>query len=159
MLIMEKAKRIFRHIEKETGDDSEKFLASRESGEATNLDVKAAQEFPEQDVQQLLKPHSEMTLKNYQSYALIMNQQLFTSENPNNSITKITEIMDHQFVEQDPDYERSSKARRNILERISCYEEIVHQRKFKKRQLIVDAFITKKPKGKPKASPSSQPLL
>ncbi|KRZ80873.1 hypothetical protein T10_9475 [Trichinella papuae] len=96
MLIMEKAKRIFRHIEEETGDDSEKFIASRESGEATNLEVKAAQEFPEQDVQQLLKPHSEMTLKNYQSYALIMNQQLFTSENSNNRIPQQQHHQDYR---------------------------------------------------------------
>ncbi|KRZ78088.1 hypothetical protein T10_7733 [Trichinella papuae] len=45
------------------------------SDEAASSDVKAAQEFSEQDVQALFESHSEMTLKNYQSYALIMNQK------------------------------------------------------------------------------------
>ncbi|KRX41874.1 Protein tincar [Trichinella murrelli] len=49
-------------------------------------------------------------------------------EFPKNSITNITEIMD-QFIEQDPEDERSYKARQDVLEMISCYQEILHKRK------------------------------
>ncbi|KRX25869.1 hypothetical protein T07_12550 [Trichinella nelsoni] len=40
----------------------------------------------------------------------------------------------------------SSKARRDVLEMISCYQEIRHERKHRKRQLTLDSFITKKSK-------------
>ncbi|KRX13540.1 Protein tincar [Trichinella nelsoni] len=51
-----------------------------------------------------------------------------TAEFPKNSITNITEIMD-QFTEQDAEDERSYKARQDVLEMISCYQEILHERK------------------------------
>ncbi|KRZ78192.1 hypothetical protein T10_1493 [Trichinella papuae] len=64
--------------------------------------------------------------------------------------------MDH-FIEQNPVDERSSKARRDVLEMISCYQEILHERKRKERQLTLDSFITKKSKvEKSKAGLSSQ---
>ncbi|KRY23901.1 hypothetical protein T12_11248 [Trichinella patagoniensis] len=39
-----------------------------------------------------------------------------------------------------------SKARRDVIEMISCYQEIRHERKHRKRQLTLDSFITKKSK-------------
>ncbi|KRZ54332.1 Protein tincar [Trichinella nativa] len=53
---------------------------------------------------------------------------ILPSEFPKNSITNITEIM-VQFIEQDPEDERSYKARQDVLEMISCYQEILHKRK------------------------------
>ncbi|KRY26886.1 hypothetical protein T01_10496 [Trichinella spiralis] len=54
-----------------------------------------------------------------------------TTEFLKNIITNSAQIMD-QFVEQDTDYEQSSKARRGVLEMISCYHAILHQRNKKR---------------------------
>jgi hypothetical protein len=50
-----------------------------------------------------------------------------------NSITTITQIVD-QFTDNNPDYERSSKARRGVLEMIPWYQELLRDRKLQKRQ-------------------------
>ncbi|KRY41007.1 hypothetical protein Tsp_02220 [Trichinella spiralis] len=54
-----------------------------------------------------------------------------TTEFLKNIITNSAQIMD-QFVEQDTDYEQSSKSRRGVLEMISCYHAILHQRNQKR---------------------------
>ncbi|KRY16818.1 Tigger transposable element-derived protein 1 [Trichinella patagoniensis] len=62
MLIREKAKSIFSYMQNETGDASENFIASRSRSDRFRnncSNVKATQEFSEQDVQQLLEPHSK----------------------------------------------------------------------------------------------------
>ena len=44
------------------------------------------------------------------------------------SLTSITEIMD-QFVEKDPNFDRSSKARRGVIDALSAYQELLTERK------------------------------
>jgi len=50
-----------------------------------------------------------------------------------NSITTITQIVD-QFTDNNPDYERRSKARRGVTEMIPWYQELLRDRKPQKRQ-------------------------
>ncbi|KRX43001.1 hypothetical protein T06_15004, partial [Trichinella sp. T6] len=70
-----------------------------------------------------------------------------TAEFLKNSISNIAHIM-NQFIEQDPDGERSSKARWDVLDVTSCYPEILHERKRTGRQLtMLDGFIIKKCKN------------
>lgn len=57
------------------------------------------------------------------------------------SLTTITEIMD-QFVENDPNFDRSSKARRGAL---STYQQLLTECK-RKTQTTLDAFLTKRQK-------------
>ncbi|KRZ74780.1 CENPB DNA-binding domain-containing protein 1 [Trichinella papuae] len=83
MLIVEKAKSISNHT--------------------TNSDIKAAQEFPEQNVQELLELLSE-SHSNEENSAV----RTLTTEFLNNSIIKSAEIMD-RFVEHNPDYKRRPK--------------------------------------------------
>ncbi|KRY75101.1 hypothetical protein T4B_6959 [Trichinella pseudospiralis] len=53
-----------------------------------------------------------------------------------------------QFIEQNSIDEQSSKARRDVLEMISCNQEIVHEKKHKELKLsMLDSFITKKSKA------------
>ncbi|KRY07580.1 hypothetical protein T12_6855 [Trichinella patagoniensis] len=80
-----------------------------------------------------------------------------TAEFLKSSISNIAHIMD-QFIEQDPDDERSSKARWDVLDVTSCYPEILHERKRTGRQLtMLDGFIIKKCKvEESKAGLSSQ---
>ncbi|KRZ82659.1 hypothetical protein T08_4184 [Trichinella sp. T8] len=67
-----------------------------------------------------------------------------TAEFLKSSIGNIAYIMD-QFIDQDPDDKRSSKARWDVLDVTSCYPEILHERKRTGRQLtILDGFIIKK---------------
>jgi hypothetical protein len=74
-----------------------------------------------------------------------------------NSITTITQIMD-QFIDNDPDWERSNKAKRGVLDVTSCYRELLSERKLKKRQSTLDAYIKKKPRfaEEPQLGPSSK---
>ncbi|XP_003377047.1 conserved hypothetical protein [Trichinella spiralis] len=66
-----------------------------------------------------------------------------------NRITNVTQIIDH-FIEQDfvHELQRSSKASRDVLEIISCYQEIQHERKRKelnqnvKRSRLVQRKVT-----------------
>ncbi|KRZ83672.1 hypothetical protein T08_6029 [Trichinella sp. T8] len=80
-----------------------------------------------------------------------------TAEFLKSSIGNIAYIMD-QFIDQDPDDKRSSKARWDVLDVTSCYPEILHERKRTGRQLtILDGFIIKKCKvEESKAGLSSQ---
>lgn len=54
------------------------------------------------------------------------------------SLTTITEIMD-QFVENDPNFDRSSKARRGVIDALSTYQQLLTERK-RKTQTTLDAF-------------------
>ncbi|KRX17688.1 hypothetical protein T07_5440 [Trichinella nelsoni] len=66
-----------------------------------------------------------------------------------NRITNVIQIIDH-FIEQDfvHELQRSSKASRDVLGIISCYQEIQHERKCKelnqsvKRSRIVQRKVT-----------------
>jgi hypothetical protein len=80
-----------------------------------------------------------------------------TPEFLSSSITSITQIMDH-FIDNDPDCKRSSKAKRGVLHMISCYRELLRERKLKKRQSTLDAYIKKKPRfaKDPQPGPSSK---
>ncbi|KRX68216.1 hypothetical protein T09_15015 [Trichinella sp. T9] len=80
-----------------------------------------------------------------------------TAEFLKSSIGNIAHIMD-QFIDQNPDDKRSSKARWDVLDVTSCYPEILHERKRTERQLtILDGFIIKKCKvEESKAGLSSQ---
>jgi hypothetical protein len=62
-----------------------------------------------------------------------------------------------QFRGNDPDYEQESKAERGVLEIISCYQELLRERKVKKRYSTLDAHIIKKKTyaEDPQPSPSS----
>lgn len=60
------------------------------------------------------------------------------------SLTTITEIMD-QFVENDPNFDRSSKARRGVIDALSTYQQLLTERK-RKTQTTLDAFLTKRQK-------------
>lgn len=46
------------------------------------------------------------------------------------SVTTITKIM-NQLLEYDPDYNRSSRAKRGVMEAITCYRELLRERKRK----------------------------
>uniref|UniRef100_T1IFU6 Uncharacterized protein n=1 Tax=Rhodnius prolixus TaxID=13249 RepID=T1IFU6_RHOPR len=59
-------------------------------------------------------------------------------------LTTITEIMD-QFVENDPNFDRSSKARRGVIDALSTYQQLLTERK-RKSQTPLDAFLTKRQK-------------
>lgn len=60
------------------------------------------------------------------------------------SLTTITEIMD-QFVENDPNFDRSSKARRGVIDALSTYQQLLTERK-RKTQATLDTFLTKRQK-------------
>lgn len=60
------------------------------------------------------------------------------------SLSTITEIMD-QFVENDPNFARSSKARRGVIDALSTYQQLLTERK-RKTQTTLDAFLTKRQK-------------
>jgi hypothetical protein len=77
-----------------------------------------------------------------------------TTEFLSNSITAIMQIMD-QFIDNDPDWERSNKARRGVLDMISCYRELLRDRKLMKRQSTLDAYIKKKPRFAEDPQPGS----
>ena len=47
-----------------------------------------------------------------------------------------------QFVENDPDFDRSSKARRGVIDALSTYQQILTECK-RKKQTILGAFLTK----------------
>jgi hypothetical protein len=49
-----------------------------------------------------------------------------------------------EFINNDPDWERSSQAKQGVLDRMSCYWELLHERKLKKRQSTLDAYVKKK---------------
>jgi len=80
-----------------------------------------------------------------------------TTEFLSNTITAITQIMD-QFIDNDPDWERSNQAKRGVLDMTSCYRELLRERKLKKRQSTLDAYIKKKPRfaEDPQPGPSSK---
>jgi hypothetical protein len=80
-----------------------------------------------------------------------------TTEFLSNSITAITQIMD-QSIDNDPDWERSNKAKRGVLDMISCYRELLRERKLKKRQSTLDAYTKKTPRfaEDPQPGPSSK---
>ena len=60
------------------------------------------------------------------------------------SLTIITEIMD-QIVENDPNFDRSSKSRRGFTDGLStCQQHLTECRR--KKQTTVDAFLTKRQK-------------
>jgi hypothetical protein len=83
-----------------------------------------------------------------------------TTEFLSNSITAIKQIMD-QLIDNDPDWERSNKAKRGVLNITSCYRELLRERKLKKRQSTFDAYIKKKPRftEDPQPGPSSKMQL
>ena len=60
------------------------------------------------------------------------------------SLDTITEIMD-QFIENDTDFDRSSKAKRGVMDALSTYRELLTQRK-RKTQLTLDTFLFKRQK-------------
>jgi hypothetical protein len=68
-----------------------------------------------------------------------------TIEFLSSSITAITQITD-QFMDNDPDWEQSIKAKQDVLDMISCYRELLRERKVKKRQSTLEAYIKKKPR-------------
>ena len=49
------------------------------------------------------------------------------------------------FIQNDSNFDRNSKARRNVINAISCYRQLLAERK-RKRQTTLDDFITKKQK-------------
>jgi hypothetical protein len=63
-----------------------------------------------------------------------------------------------QFIDNDLDWQRSSKAKRGVHDMISCYQELLHERKLKKRQSTLDAYIKKKQRfaEDPQTTPSSK---
>jgi hypothetical protein len=123
----------------------------------------------EDDVQELLQYHGE-SLANGELRELAKQriQSEFTSEaeetpvrelsteSLSKNITAIAQAMDH-FIDNGPDYERNSKAKRGALEIIFCYLELIRERKLKKGQSTVDAYIMKKPRftEDPQPVPSS----
>ena len=56
------------------------------------------------------------------------------------SLTTITEIMD-QFVKNDPNFDRSSKARWGVIDALSTYQQLLTERK-RKTQTTLDDFLT-----------------
>jgi hypothetical protein len=52
-----------------------------------------------------------------------------------NSITTITQMVD-QFIDNDPDFEGSSKARQGVLKMISCYRRLFVRENSKDNQLL-----------------------
>ncbi|KRX68178.1 PiggyBac transposable element-derived protein 3, partial [Trichinella sp. T9] len=82
-----------------------------------------------------------------------------TAEFLKSSIGNIAHIMD-QFIDQNPDDKRSSKARWDVLDVTSCYPEILHERKRTERQLtILDGFIIKKCKEAKEVMATSNHVL
>jgi hypothetical protein len=71
-----------------------------------------------------------------------------------NCITTIMQIMD-QFIDNDPDYEPSCKARRGVLERTYCCRDLLCERILKKRKSTLDASIMKKPRFADDPQPGS----
>jgi hypothetical protein len=63
-----------------------------------------------------------------------------------------------QFIDNEPDWERINKAKGGVLGMISCYRELLRERKFKKRQSTIDAYIKKKRRfaEDPQPGPSSK---
>jgi hypothetical protein len=51
-----------------------------------------------------------------------------------------------QFIDNDPDWERSSKAKRDVLDVTSCYRELLREGNLKKRQSTLDTYIKKNPR-------------
>lgn len=62
------------------------------------------------------------------------------------SVTTVTEIMD-QFIENDPNFERSSKARRGVIDALSAYQQLLKESR-RKTQPTLEAFLIKRPKIK-----------
>lgn len=80
-----------------------------------------------------------------------------TTEFLSNSLATITQIME-QFVENDPDDERSSKVKRGVMSMLSCYHEMLKERRLRKRQTTLNHFIFKKTKvnEEPTPGPSTE---
>ncbi|GFW73270.1 uncharacterized protein TNCV_2799341 [Trichonephila clavipes] len=58
------------------------------------------------------------------------------------SLTTITEIMD-QFDENDPNFDRSAKSSRGVIDALSTYQQLLIELK-RKTQTSLDDFLTKK---------------
>ncbi|KAK2578211.1 hypothetical protein KPH14_000945 [Odynerus spinipes] len=69
------------------------------------------------------------------------------------SLTTIVDIMD-QFIQNDSNFDRSSKARRSVMDAMSCYQQLLTERN-RKRQTTLDDFLTKKQKVSNEEEPSS----
>jgi hypothetical protein len=67
-----------------------------------------------------------------------------------NSITAIMQIMD-QFRDNGLDNEYGSKTERGALEMISCYQELLHERKLKKRQFLTPTSLRRQVCRRPTA--------
>jgi hypothetical protein len=103
--------------------------------------------------------------ENWQSNVSRVNLKPFDAEEetPMRDLTTeflsnaITQIMD-QLIANDPDWERSNKAKRGVLDMIFCYRRLLRDRKLKKRQSTLDACIKKKQRfaEDPQPGPSSK---
>jgi hypothetical protein len=106
------------------------------------------------ELRELAEQHiqSEFTASNAQEATPVRE---ISTEFLSISITAITQIMD-QFTDN-LDYKQSSKVRQGVLETISCYQELLCERKLKKRQSALDSHIMKKPRftEDPQTGPSS----
>jgi type II secretory pathway predicted ATPase ExeA len=58
-------------------------------------------------------------------------------------INKINDAIDI-VIENNPNFERSTKVKRSVLDVISCYKEMHHEKKLQARQSPLDAFFKKK---------------
>ena len=52
----------------------------------------------------------------------------------------------NQFIQNDSNFDRNSKARQNVINAMSCYRQLLAERK-RKRQTTLDDFIIKKTKN------------
>jgi hypothetical protein len=58
------------------------------------------------------------------------------------------------FTENDADFDRSTVVKRVIVDAISCYKELLREKKLRARQSTLDAFFKKK--DVPQPGPSSR---
>lgn len=137
-------------------------------GQIVNL-VEAAGigDVDEQDIEELLQVSGEgLTNEDLKELA---NQEIEENESSDSeddepkeiktdflkkSLETITETVD-QLVANDPNFDRSSKARRGVLDAIACYRHLLNERK-RKRQMTLDDFFAKKSTILEEPGPSSQ---
>jgi hypothetical protein len=71
-------------------------------------------------------------------------------------INKIMDAFD-LFIENDADFDRSTAVKRVVVDAISCYKELLREKKLRARQSTLDAFF--KEEDVPQPGPSSRQLL
>ncbi|GFR08430.1 uncharacterized protein TNCT_525221 [Trichonephila clavata] len=91
-----------------------------------------------------LKELADQEDKNIENSYSEEKQKELSTEFLETSLATITEIM-NQFIENDPNFDRSSKAKRGVMDALSTYQQLLKERK-RETQITLDTFLIKRQK-------------